>query len=280
MPHQLKLIFALVLLFGRPVFCSAAPAEPSCPSISMSTESAEPGSTLAAKPAIRWLDDPDKAIQRAREANRPVMAYFHSSANPKCRAFEKNILADAEVIKFSADFVCFKVDGDKNKPAIGRFKVGGYPVIIFMNSKGEEVNRISGVPRIAKALSLRMKEIAAAQSGGVKKVIVETNLIIEQTAPGAQYDYELDNGSLSLENKESIALTVNLRVAPARITVTVVNEDQKVIRRLLDAEQKPGSVNLDWDGAGDDGKKVPPGKYQIVLRVGEMTDKADVQVDP
>ena len=66
-----------------------------------------------------------------------------------CEELEKNTYSDTRVIEKAKSFVCVKVDAYEQKEYDGgelteRYNVDGFPTIVFLNSNGNEINRIEG----------------------------------------------------------------------------------------------------------------------------------------
>lgn len=78
----------------------------------------------------------------ARKNNLPMMIHFTATWSPGCKRLEKEVYGAPDVIRLSQDFVCVKVDGDKEKELVERYGITGYPTIVFTNSKAETVHRI------------------------------------------------------------------------------------------------------------------------------------------
>ncbi|WP_229234603.1 thioredoxin family protein [Candidatus Methanoliparum sp. LAM-1] len=107
----------------------------------------------ASNKSINWYTY-DEGMILAKNQNKPVMIYFTTDLCPHCRNLEQNVFMDERMAeKLANNFVCIKVDADKEKDIVDKYKKGGFlggfmpmpvPTVIFANSQGNEVYRIEG----------------------------------------------------------------------------------------------------------------------------------------
>ncbi len=90
---------------------------------------------------IVWVDF-ESGTKLAQKDNLPMMIHYTATWSVGCRKLGQEVYTMPEVVQLSRSFVCVKVDGDKEKELAARYKVEGYPTIIFTNSSGEEVHRV------------------------------------------------------------------------------------------------------------------------------------------
>jgi thiol-disulfide isomerase/thioredoxin len=93
---------------------------------------------------VNWQYDLNAALRAAQLEGKPVMADFYTDWCGWCKKLDNETYANKEVIDLSAQFVCAKVDGDKNVNMVSKYNIRGYPTIIFFSSKGEEDKRVGG----------------------------------------------------------------------------------------------------------------------------------------
>ncbi|MBN1632781.1 MAG: thioredoxin family protein [Ignavibacteria bacterium] len=75
--------------------------------------------------------------------NKPVMIDFYADWCAQCKELDKYTYTDKEVAELSQLFNNMKVDLTKSIPEIeSKFNIRGLPVVVFMNSKGEEFNEL------------------------------------------------------------------------------------------------------------------------------------------
>ena len=102
-----------------------------------------PVTNAPAESLITWVDFKTGSAM-AREENRPMMMDFATDWCGWCKKLDAEVYSTAEVAELAKSFVCVRIDGDKETELTAKFKVEGYPTIVFTNSKGEEKARIPG----------------------------------------------------------------------------------------------------------------------------------------
>lgn len=93
-----------------------------------------------------WFDgDLDQAIEAASEKDTLVFIEFDAEWCSWCRRFESETLTDPDVRKELANLVAIQLDGEKEgAEAAQSLGIDIYPTVIFLDSSGEEVERIEG----------------------------------------------------------------------------------------------------------------------------------------
>lgn len=107
-----------------------------------------PGEQLPAEKTeteeVQWVFSLATGLGLARQANKPLLVYFHADWCSWCKRMVRDTYGTGEVIKLSRNFVCVKVDTDKNRQVAKEYKVTGLPTIIFLNPAGEVIKRVTG----------------------------------------------------------------------------------------------------------------------------------------
>lgn len=113
---------------------------------------------------IAWSDF-ERGTQFAREKNLPMMIDFVASWCIWCKKMAEEVYPAPEVVRLSQKFVCIRVDADREEALVQHYKVDGYPTIVFTNSMGEEVHRITGYVS-ANEFIAQMKATLETVGGG------------------------------------------------------------------------------------------------------------------
>ncbi|MEE4271926.1 MAG: thioredoxin fold domain-containing protein [Thermoanaerobaculales bacterium] len=93
-----------------------------------------------------WFDgDLDGAIRAAAEQDTLVFVEFNTEWCSWCRRFETETLTDVAVREELAEFVAIQLDAEgEGAEAAQRLTIDNYPTVVFLDSSGEEVERIVG----------------------------------------------------------------------------------------------------------------------------------------
>lgn len=112
-----------------------------------------------------FVNEPQKALELARERNQPMMIDFYGIWCPPCNEYDAKVFSAPEFAKDSSGFVKLKLDVDQRVSweLKSKYRVGGYPTILFTTPEGDEITRIVGYR--AKDLFLPALREAYAQRG-------------------------------------------------------------------------------------------------------------------
>lgn len=102
-----------------------------------------------------------EAIEKAKAENKMVMLINGTTWCGPCKALAKDVLPTKEAGDFLNDkFIVIKYELDVSDPdgIAKKFNIKAYPTMIYLNDKGEEVSRMLGGARDAKAFIDRVKE--------------------------------------------------------------------------------------------------------------------------
>lgn len=108
----------------------------------------------------RWQGNEDAAFVQAQSTQRPVMIEFTAKSCPPCLLFETTTLRDAGVEKALADeIVPLRIDTTFSTPEvkrlIDRYRVVGWPTILFASPNGEvywDLSLVGDIPTPAQLL--------------------------------------------------------------------------------------------------------------------------------
>lgn len=114
------------------------------------------GALQAVADSIAWRTNFASATAEAQKTNKPLLVDFYTSWCGWCKQLDSETYTDARVVALSKSFVCVKLDAEKDRKTTARYKVTGYPTIVFLNSQTKELSRIVGF-RDAKAFATAMQ---------------------------------------------------------------------------------------------------------------------------
>lgn len=97
---------------------------------------------------IQFTSDYNAAIATAGREDKIVMLDVYTDWCTWCHKLDKEVYANDKVAaEVNKDFVALKVnpeESDANREFVDKYRIQGFPTILFLNGKGEEIHRLSG----------------------------------------------------------------------------------------------------------------------------------------
>lgn len=116
---------------------------------------------------VNWQPSFAAALAEAKRTGKPIFVDFYTTWCGPCKYLDAVTYKDAKFVAESQKWVMVKVDAEKgaaNVKLAQKFKVDGYPSMIFLTPKGVESDRaVGGYP--ANLLVPKMKKAADKASG-------------------------------------------------------------------------------------------------------------------
>ena len=98
----------------------------------------------AATNAIPWVLTFSDGLAEARQTDRPMMIDFYTDWCGWCKKLDADTYVNGQVIAAAKDFVSVKVNADVDKETASRYKITGFPTILFTDAAGTEIHRVIG----------------------------------------------------------------------------------------------------------------------------------------
>lgn len=93
---------------------------------------------------LQWAPDLSAALRTAGR-DRLVLAHFWKEDCPWCEKLEQETYKAPEFLELGSTLVAVRLQGDGNAAEeVLRFRVRGFPTLLFLNSRGAAVGRIQG----------------------------------------------------------------------------------------------------------------------------------------
>lgn len=94
--------------------------------------------------AINWRYNLSEALKTAKSRQKPIMVDFYTEWCGWCKKLDSDTYTDSAVKKLAEEFICVKLDGDKERDLVRKYNISGYPTIIFLNPDGTVVKQVVG----------------------------------------------------------------------------------------------------------------------------------------
>jgi len=96
---------------------------------------------------VAWAESYEDALKQAAVEKKFLVVDISASWCGFCRKMAREVYPDPEFVSFSRHQVFVRLFADtspEGKTLAGKFMVRGFPTIVVLNAKGEEVGRIVG----------------------------------------------------------------------------------------------------------------------------------------
>lgn len=135
------------------------------------------GLGFSANAQIVWVKDYEQGLKAAKEQGKPLLLDFTASWCPPCRTMEKVFWTQKDVIELSKQFVCVKIDSDKNVDLKRKYGVKGIPHITVADSWGEVISWHVGYGKNSAAEIIDKLNFVPKDFKEIKeaKALLETN---------------------------------------------------------------------------------------------------------
>lgn len=132
-PRRTPRFFAIALLAFLPMAACSRPE-------------GQAGTTIASGKGIAFSTGGfDEALARARDEKRLLLVDIYTDWCGWCKKLDREVFADGRVGAAAKDLVAVKVNAEKGGEEIARrYRVRGYPTILFLDGEGNVVERVDG----------------------------------------------------------------------------------------------------------------------------------------
>lgn len=89
----------------------------------------------------------DEAVKASAEQKKPIFMDAYTSWCGWCKKLDRTTFSDKGVVEYlNTNFINLKVDMENGQgPSLGKkYRVSGYPTLLFIDSKGSVISRIGG----------------------------------------------------------------------------------------------------------------------------------------
>ncbi len=112
---------------------------------------------------VQWLNYYDALSEPSRETNRTMILYFTKKSCPGCTRMDKWTFTDERVLKAIKGFMPIKIRGDADLQIVRRFAIQTFPMIVFAEADGGEIDRKAGY-RSADSMIRWVEDVKAGKA--------------------------------------------------------------------------------------------------------------------
>ena len=116
---------------------------------------------------VKWHLSMASGLAEAKKTGKPIFVDFYTTWCGPCKYLDDVTYKDAKFIAESKKWVMVKLDAEKgpNDKLAEKYKIEGYPSMLFLKPNGREASRVvGGYP--ANLLVPKMKQAGYAAGGG------------------------------------------------------------------------------------------------------------------
>jgi thioredoxin-related protein len=93
---------------------------------------------------VSFLDDYRQGLETAKREAKLVLVFFTLPNSAASQRMMETTFRDEEIKRLSNRFICIQIDGSGESEFCKSMDIKGFPTVLFMNSQGEELQRLAG----------------------------------------------------------------------------------------------------------------------------------------
>lgn len=116
-------------------------------------------SSVSEKSRVNWLHSFKEGVEIAQKEGKFLILDFYAKWCTVCKKLDEKTFSNEEVIENLKNFVLVRIDVSSRDEELKKFNVLGIPTVIFLDSKGNELERFSGFkgPEVFLSIITRMR---------------------------------------------------------------------------------------------------------------------------
>lgn len=99
----------------------------------------------------------EEVLAKAKKENKPIFIDFYTTWCGPCKMMEKSVFTDKSVIAlYNQNFINVKIDAEKDEGVnlARKFRVGGFPYLVYLDSEGNMINKHLGYMSIQMMMQM------------------------------------------------------------------------------------------------------------------------------
>ena len=210
----------------------------------------------SAPQSIPWMSDYAAALEKAHNENKPVFIDFTAEWCSWCKRLDEEVYADASIVNVLKDFVCIKIDVDRQSNVALAYNAQFLPRTIVLNVHDEIVGDVSSYMPLGQFLEFLsgLKEDLTRKTGGMTKPEVrESATPVEPQRPTITIDTPEEEIIAVLGDRDPAVRSEALRVIgekPEKLRILVAALSSEVLGTritALEALRKSGVPDMKFD---------------------------------
>lgn len=212
--------------------------------------------------AINWNYSLDESLEQAAAEIKPIMIDFYGESCEWCKKLDKETFSDPQVDLLSKNFVCVKIDGNKNPALLDKYKIPGVPAVIFLNNSGAEIERIIGYREPAPFIEVMQKVLSSLPQKAEDSAEYETGSI--------NWLYSYDE-ALNKARQENKPIMMDLYTEWCG-WCKKLDEETYQDKRIIEASRNLISLKIDAEKNSDIAERYNVGGYPTILFINSLGD--------
>ena len=111
-----------------------------CDPSATKTEGSTASVAGAAHGKIDWITKFDQALAKAEESKKPIVIDFYADWCGPCKMMDRETFADVSVAGEMSNWICAKIDVDKNPDTAKKYNVSAIPTTFLLSPEGQIVD--------------------------------------------------------------------------------------------------------------------------------------------
>jgi TolA-binding protein len=112
---------------------------------------------------ITWTRAIHAALADAQAHHRPVLLDMYTDWCEWCHALDDTTYVDPTFIQFSKRFTMSRINAEVDTVTAAHYHVSGYPTVLVLNEKGDEIDRVVGYARAPQFIA-QIEDVLAGRN--------------------------------------------------------------------------------------------------------------------
>lgn len=118
---------------------------------------------LVTRGQIRFVADAQTGLQLAAQQRLPCLLFFTAEWCTFCHQMEETAFVDPAIGQLANNFICVRVDADREPQLCQQLGIRGYPTVQFVAADGRKLHQLVGrqsTPQLAAGMQAALERLA------------------------------------------------------------------------------------------------------------------------